>query len=124
MPLAGIRVVPRIFRMLDLNAHGADGQEVSGVGFVLSLPPLRCFRDLSNMFRVLSSMPGNSKLVLSWRRGRGLEVPSFWMLEGLYNYLPLPTCAERDKMLLRSILRGGVWNGFLLGRARDEEVKS
>ena len=28
----------------------------------------------------------------------------------------------RDKMLLRAILRGGVWNGFLLGRAKKEDV--
>ena len=29
---------------------------------------------------------------------------------------------ERDKMLLRAILSGGVWNGFLLGKAKKEEV--
>ena len=29
---------------------------------------------------------------------------------------------ERDKMLLRSILSGGVWNGFLLGNSKKEEV--
>ena len=39
----------------------------------------------------------------------------------LYNYLSLLTC-ERDKMLLRAILSGGVWNGFLLGRAKKEDV--
>ena len=29
---------------------------------------------------------------------------------------------ERDKMLLRAILCGGVWNGFLLGKAKKEDV--
>ena len=29
---------------------------------------------------------------------------------------------ERDKALLRAILVGGVWNGFLLGRMRGESV--
>ena len=29
---------------------------------------------------------------------------------------------ERDKMLLRAILCGGVWNGFLLGKAKKENV--
>ena len=29
---------------------------------------------------------------------------------------------DRDKMLLRAILFGGEWNGFLLGQARKEEV--
>ena len=29
---------------------------------------------------------------------------------------------ERDKALLRSVMVGGVWNGFLLGRARSQAV--
>ena len=29
---------------------------------------------------------------------------------------------ERDKALLRSVMVGGVWNGFLLGRVRDQPV--
>ena len=29
---------------------------------------------------------------------------------------------ERDKMLLRALLCGGVWNGFLLGKAKKEDV--
>ena len=29
---------------------------------------------------------------------------------------------ERDKMLFRAILCGGVWNGFLLGMAKKEDV--
>ena len=29
---------------------------------------------------------------------------------------------ERDKMLLRAILCGRVWNGFLLGKAKKEDV--
>ena len=28
----------------------------------------------------------------------------------------------RDKMLLRSILCGGVWNGFLVGKSKEEDV--
>ena len=33
-----------------------------------------------------------------------------------------PHVRERDKALLRSIMFGGVWNGFLLGHARGETV--
>ena len=29
---------------------------------------------------------------------------------------------ERDKALLRAIMVGGVWNGFLLGRIRGQPV--
>ena len=29
---------------------------------------------------------------------------------------------ERDKALLRSIMVGGVWNGFLFGKVREQPV--
>ena len=29
---------------------------------------------------------------------------------------------ERDNMLLRAILAGGVWNGFLLSKAKEEDI--
>ena len=29
---------------------------------------------------------------------------------------------ERDKALLRSVMVGGVWNGFLLGRVRGQSL--
>ena len=64
--------VPRIFRMLDLIAHGADGhdpvhvlltsvaeigfcvgREERGGGFVLPSSLSGCFRGLSNIFRAL-----------------------------------------------------------------------
>ena len=61
--------------------------------------PLGCLRGLSSISRAaLFLRPGNSKLVLRWRIGRGVGV-----------------LRESEKMLLRSILCEGVWNGFLLG---------
>ena len=50
-------------------------------------------------------------LALSWPIGRG----SLQLLDSSH-------LRERDKMLLRSILSDGVWNGFLLGTARKDEV--
>ena len=51
----------------------------------------------------------------------------FWevglkILKILCNYSPLTTCGERDKMLLRAILCGCAWNGFLHGKTKKEDV--
>ena len=57
---------------------------------------------------------------LSGRKGfRGVE---FADLEGSLQPLNSTHLRDRDKMLLRAILCGGVWNGFLLGKARKEDV--
>ena len=39
-------------------------------------------------------------------------------IAGSLQLLHAPHVRERDKALLRSIMVGGVWNGFLLGHAR------
>ena len=39
-----------------------------------------------------------------------------WMSLDPYSFLILALCRERDKALLRSVMVGGVWNGFLLDR--------
>ena len=41
---------------------------------------------------------------------------------GSLQLLTLSHLRERDKMLLRAILCGSVWNGFLLGKAKKEDV--
>ena len=89
---------------LDLIAHGADGRGPvhlllllrrlgllgtgeRRVGFVLPFSLSGCFRGLFNISRALFLRPANSKLVLSWRTGKGFRVRIFWMPEDLYNYL-------------------------------------
>ena len=42
--------------------------------------------------------------------------------EGSHQLLTSSHVRERDKALLRSIMVGGVWNGFLLGKVRGEVV--
>ena len=57
---------------------------------------------------------------LSERKGfRGVE---FADLKGSLQLLNSTHLRDRDKMLLRAILRGRVWNGFLLGKAKKEDV--
>ena len=41
---------------------------------------------------------------------------------GSLQLLHAPHVRDRDKALLRGVLSGGVWNGFLLGHARGETV--
>ena len=62
----------------------------------------------------------------------GLPAPQFgvcvlaqvsaFIIKGSLQLLNSTHLRDRDKMLLRAILCGGVWNGFLLGKARKEDV--
>ena len=56
---------------------------------------------------------------LSEKGFRGVE---FADLQGSLQLLNSTHLRDRDKMLLRAILCGGVWNGFLLGKAKKEDV--
>ena len=61
------------------------------------------------------------------RRTVGFERKGFWGVQyadfkGSLQLLTSSHLRERDKMLLRAILCGGVWNGFLLGKAKKEDV--
>ena len=51
-----------------------------------------------------------------FRGGFGFDV------YGSHQLLVSSHLRERDKMLLGAILSGGVWNGFLLGRVKKEDV--
>ena len=55
------------------------------------------------------------------------ERKGFWGVEfadikGSLQLLNSTHLRDRDKMLLRAIMCGGVWNGFLLGKAKKEDV--
>ena len=45
-----------------------------------------------------------------------------WIFHGSLQLLNSSHVWERDKALLRSIIVGGVWNGFLLRRVRGHDV--
>ncbi len=131
---------PRIFRMLDLIARGAPGHgpvhllllSAAEVGFAwdgaeegwirVSLPPLRMMAGPIQHF--------GAAILDAWRFrifSRLAERKGFWGVEfadfkGSLQLLNSPHLRERDKMLLRAILCGGVWNGFLLGKAKKEDV--
>ena len=70
------------------------------------------------------------QLVLGWIRFLRIFVPGRvfvgvprWILMVPCSYLTLTMFGrERDKALLRSTFVGGVWNGFLLGQVRGQDV--
>ena len=127
---------PRIFRMLDLISRGAQGHgpvhllltSAAELGFAwdaaeqgwirVSLPPLRMMAGPVQHFRTAILEAWNFRVfsMLSERKGfRGVELAD---LKGSLQLLNSTHLRDRDKMLLRAILCGGVWNGFLLGKAK------
>ena len=131
---------PRIFRMLDLISRRAQGHgpvhllliSAAELGFAwdgdekgwvrVSLPPLRMMTGPVQHFRsaILEAWRFHVFAKLSERKG-------FWCVEfadfqGSLQLLTSSHLRERDKMLLRAILCGGVWNGLLLGKAKKEDV--
>ena len=131
---------PRIFRMLDLISRGAQGHgpvhllliSAAEIGFAwdgdekgwvrVSLPPLRMMAGPIQHFRtaILDAWHFHVFSKLSERKGfRGVE---FADLKGSLQLLNSTHLRDRDKMLLRAILCGGVWNGFLLGKAKKEDI--
>ena len=59
---------------------------------------------------------------LSFLSGRVFLGVEFADLKGSLQLLNSTHLRDRYKMVLRAILYGRVWNGFLLGKARKEDV--
>ena len=131
---------PRIFRMLDLISRGAQGHgpihllliSAAEIGFAwdsgeqgwirVSLPPLRMMTGPIQHFRsaILDAWHFHVFSRLSERKG--FWGVNFADIKGSLQLLNSTHLRDRDKMLLRAIMCGGVWNGFLLGKAKKEDV--
>ena len=132
--------VPRGKRLLDLAAAGRPGHgpvhlllhSAGQLGYAWDsqeegwlrpgLPPLRMLSGPYQHFKnaIFSSWRGRVAGILTPRRGfRGGPLLDY---QGTMQLLFSSHLRERYKMLLRSILCGGEWNGFLLGKTRKEEV--
>ena len=87
-----------------------------------SLPPCRMMTDdIQHFFSyILDAWRFRVFAQLAERKGcRGVKFADF---KGSLQLLTSSHLLERDKMLLRAILCGGVWNGFLLGQAKKDDV--
>ena len=131
---------PRIFRMLDLVSRDSQFHSLvhlllisaAELGFVwdgaeqgwvrVSLSPLGMMTGPVQHFysSILDAWRFGVFAKLSERKGfRGVEYADF---QGSSQLRTSSHLRERDKMLLRAILCGSVWNGFLLGKAKKEDV--
>ena len=128
--------VARVYRLLDLVAAGRPGhgplhlllQSANELGFAWDssvegwirpgLPPLRMLAGPYQHFKaaIIGAWRNKVSGILAARKGfRGGD---FLDYPGSMQLLFSSHLRERDKMLLRSLLSGGVWNGFFLENPR------
>ena len=131
---------PRIFRMLDLISRGAPGHgpvhllliSAAEIGFAwdageqgwirVSLPPLRMMAGPIQHFRSAVLDAWHFHVLSRLAERKGFWGAQFADIKGSSQLLNSTHLRDRDKMLLRAIMCGGVWNGFLLGKAKKEDV--
>ena len=119
----------RIGRLLELASAGAPGHGRLGFrwcsdGFCWDRPGLPQLPMLDGPYQhfhdsILSALRDVTAADLCRRQGfRGGPLLDF---RGSMQLLVSSHVRDRDKALLRAILSGGVWNGFLLGNMRREK---
>ena len=132
--------VHRVYRLLSFAAGGSSGhgpahlllESAAEIGFSW------CSRSLGwerPGLPVLSMIDGpvqyfRSAILDAWRHKvsvdlcarKGFRGGPFLDISGTLQLLNSDHVRERDKALLRGVLVGGVWNGFLLGKVRNSHV--
>ena len=86
------------------------------------LPPLRMMTGPIQHFRCASWQAWQHKVATDLCKRKGFRGGFGFDIYGSHQLLVSSHLRERDKMLLRAILSGGVWNGFLLGKVKKEDV--
>ena len=132
--------VGRIYRLLDMVGGGCPGHgpihllsaSAADVGFQWDPHALAWIRPglplLSNLagpiqhFRAALLDAWRKKVTTDLCRRQGFRGGPLLDFHGSLQLLNSSHVRERDKALLRTILVGGVWNGFLLGRVRGQTV--
>ena len=77
---------------------------------------------LFSIFVLLSWVLGRNKVSADLCARKGFRGGPSLVFDGTLQLLNSDHVRERDKALLRSILVGGVWNGFLLGKIQGQNV--
>ena len=132
--------VGRVYRLLDMVGSGCPGHcpkhllsaSAAEIGFQWDPHALAWIRPglplLSNLDGPIQHF--KAALLDAWRYkvaadlcGRkGFRGGPLFDIHGSMQLLNSSHVQERDKALLRTIMVGGVWNGFLLGRVRGQAV--
>ena len=132
--------VGRVYRLLDLVGEGCPGHgpihilsaSAAEIGFQWDLHALAWVRPGLHLLSNLAGPIQHFKAALldAWRNkvtadlcGRkGFRGGPLLDIHGSLQLLDSSHVRERDKALLRAIMVGGVWNGFLLSRVRGQAV--
>ena len=107
--------VPRVDRLLDLAAAGRPGHGPVHLLLKSAAGPYQHFKAA-----IYAAWRGRAAGIFTARKGvRGAPLLD---CEGTGQLLFSSNLRERVKILLRSILCGGTWNGILLGKSEEEDV--
>ena len=132
--------VGRVYRLLDMVGEGCPGHgpihlletSAAEIGFLWDPHALAWVRPglplLSNLAGPIQHF--RAALLDAWRNKvsadlcsrQGFRGGPLLDVHGSLQLLASSHVRERDKALLRAIMVGGVWNGFLLSRVRGREV--
>ena len=86
------------------------------------LPPLRVMTGPIRHFRGAMWHAWQDKVASDVCKRKGLRGEFCFDTYGSHQLLASSHLRERDNMLLSAILSGGVWDGFLLRKAKHEDV--
>ena len=132
--------VGRVYRLLEMVSEGCPGHgpihllssSAAEIGFRWDPDALASVRPGLPMLSGLAGPIQHFKAAVldAWRNKVagdlcGRRGFSRWALAGCLFSLQLLNSShvrERDKSLLRSVMVGGVWNGFFLGRVRHQVI--
>ena len=116
--------VPWVYRLLDSVAEGCSGRGPAHL-LVESAAEIGFQWDSLQVgwehYRAAVLRPGGVRFRLSYVLGRAFVGALRWVLKVPCSSLTL-TMFGRDKVLLRSVLVGGVWSGFLPGKVKGQHV--
>ena len=132
--------VGKIYRILGMISEGCPGHgpphllsaSAAEIGFfwdpdILALvgpglPLLSCLAGPVQHFKAAILEAWRNKVAADLCKRKGFRGGLLLDVHGSLQLLTSSHVRERDKALLRSIMVGGVWNGFLLGRVRSQIV--
>ena len=132
--------VGRVYRLLEMVGEGCPGHgpihllsaSAAEIGFQWDplalawigpvLPLLGNLAGPSQHFKAAVLDAWRDKVAADLCGRKGFRCGPLFDIHGSLQLLNSSHVRERDKALLRTIMVGGVWNGFLLGRVRGQAV--
>ena len=132
--------IPRVYRLIQAAADGSSGhgpahlllESAAEIGFFWcsrflgwdrpGLPVLSMIDGPVQHFRAAILDAWRHKVSMGLCKRKGFRGGPFLDVSGTLQLLNSDHVRERDKALLRGVLVGGIWNGFLLGKVKNCHV--